>query len=69
MQQSGSHLKLAKGEETKEDEDLRFLNTTICNIVELFEKDCQFFTDKKILKQQFLPPRVDMEISRKKLYY
>ena len=63
---SSTHLKLAKGEEIKEDEDSRFL---FAILLKYLKKIVNYFTDKKVLKQQFLPPRVDMEISRKKLYY
>ena len=42
----GSHLKLAKGKNT-EDEDSRFPDTTACNTVEMFEKIGQFLSHLK----------------------
>ena len=67
---TAGHIWSLRKEKSSKNEDSRFLSTTICNIVKLFaKKTVNFVTDKKVLKQQFSPPWVDMEISRKKLYY
>ena len=40
----------------------------LCNTIEML-KMSNFWKTEKVLKQQYSPPWVDMEISRKKLYY